>query len=227
MKLKLENQETATILQVTDTIEASHLPILKAGLTKLFQAGKKTIVLDFTAVTEKDFKDPALIQQIADLRSWASPLGGQVAVVSTIARLSHAPSRADALKLFVATAPVAAATPAQAAPIAAAPAAPAAPASFANPAEEEAHLTAQLKQLEAKKSELEKKLGGDAAAADLKKLQQLNSKLKKEIAHAEKIARRYLKLRTKEPIAVGPEKAAQDNLNKLVDSFLTQEGLVK
>lgn len=224
MKLKLENQDTATILQVTDTIEASHLPILKAGLTKLFQAGKKAIVLDFTAVTEKDFKDPALIQQIADLRTWASTLGSQVAVVSTIAKLSHAPSRADALKLLAT--PPSAAQPAAAAP-AAAPAAPAAPTSFANPAEEEASLAAQLKQLEVKKSELEKKLGGDAAAADLKKMQQLNSKLKKEIAQAEKIARRYLKLRTKEPVPAGPEKAAQDNLNKLVDSFLTQEGLLK
>ena len=199
---------------VTETIEASHLPILKAGLTKLIQAGKTKIVLDFTTITEKDFKDPALIPQVADLRTWASTLSAQVVVVSPIAKLAHAPTRAEALKLF--------ATPQTATP------APAAtPDPGANPAQQEAELTAQLKQLEAKKAELEKKLGGDAAAADLKKLQLLNSKLKKEITAAERIARKYLKYRTKEPVVAGPQQAAQNTLNQLVDSFLKQEGLLK
>src|SRR6185312_2949960 len=100
MKLKLENQAQATVLVVTETIEPSHLPILKAGLGKLVQAGKKAIVLDFSSVAEKDFKDPGLITQVQELKSWAETLGAKILVVSSIANLAHAPNREEALKLL-------------------------------------------------------------------------------------------------------------------------------
>jgi hypothetical protein len=205
MKLKLENQDQATILVVTEAIEASHLPILKAGLGKLFQAGKKAVILDFSAAREADFKEPGLMSQISELRAWAMSLGNQVAVVSALPKLGHAPTRSEALKLLApspATAPLA-------------------------PAEDETSLAAQLKQLELRKAELEKKIGGPATEADLKKLQQRNSMLKKNIRQAEKIAAKYLKLRTKEPVAPPPGQASSDTLHKLVESFLTQEGVLK
>jgi hypothetical protein len=201
MKLKLESQENVTILVVTESIEPTHVPVLKAGLTKLFQSGKKTILLDFTLVAESDFKDPTLFQQISDLRGWAAQSEAQVAVVSPIQKLGHAIARPEAMKIVTSQ--------------------------IAQLQSLEAKLQADLKSLEQKKADLEKKLGAAGQDADLKKAQLQNSLLKKNIATAEKIARKFMKLRSKEQPKLPAQQATQESLIKLTDQFLKQEGILK
>jgi hypothetical protein len=202
MKLKMESQENVTVLVVTEAIEPSHLPILKAGLTKLIQSGKKAILLDFTSVGEKDFKEPSLLQQISELRGWAAAMDAQVAVISANPKLGHAAQRVEGVQLVTSQ--------------------------IAQLLALEARLQAQLRTLEQRKADLEKKLGAAGAADDLKKVQQQNSLLKKNITAAEKISRRYLKLRSKEQQAKLPaQQATQENLIKLMEQFLKQEGVLK
>lgn len=202
MKLKMESQENVTILVVTESIEPPHLPILKAGLTKLFQTGKKSILLDFTAVQDADIKDPSLPQQISELRNWGTTQAAQVAVVSANPKLGHVASRPEGIKLVSSM--------------------------LAQLQGTEAKLQAELKVLEQRKADLEKKLGAAGAADDLKKVQLQNSLLKKNIASAEKLSKRYLKLRSKEQQAKLPaQQANSEYLTKLMDQFLLQEGILK
>src|SRR4051812_44267371 len=87
VKLKLETQQNATILVVSETMELAHLAVLKAGLSKLFQSGKKAVLLDFTSVT---LKDSSLPQQIFELRGFAHLSGAQVVVISPDPKIGHA-----------------------------------------------------------------------------------------------------------------------------------------
>jgi hypothetical protein len=200
MKLKLETQDAVTVLVVTEAVETSHIPILKAGLAKLFQTGKKTILLDFSQVAEKDFKDPSLFQQIAELRGWSQLSDAQVIVVSAIQNLGHAPSREAGIQLL--SSPV------------------------GQLQALESKLQAEYKMLEAKKAALQQKVGA-STTDDQKKLLAENSRLKKEIAQTEKLCRKFLKSRNKDPFQLPAMQVSQENLGKLVDSFLKTEGVLK
>lgn len=97
MKLKLDTADplnpSVTTLIVSESIEPSHVAVLKAGLTKLFQSGKKTILLDFTAVKPTELTTPTVSQDILALRVWAATSDAQVLVVSPIETLGHAKTR--------------------------------------------------------------------------------------------------------------------------------------
>lgn len=199
MKLKLETQDSVTILVVTERIESSHIPILKAGMAKLIQSGKKAILLDFTAVTEKDFAEPALLQQVADLRAWGSEAQAQVVVASAISAVGHTANRADGLKLM------------------------------ASPSDsllsQENALKAKCEVLEKQKAEMTAKLSA-GESTELKKVQLEGSTLKRNIKHVEQISRSLLKLRKQPPVKTPALQMNQEKLAELLNSLLTQEGVI-
>jgi hypothetical protein len=88
MKLKLDTPDplnpAVTTLAVSEAIELANIAVLKAGLTRLFQSGKKAVLLDFTGVKPEELKSPALSQEIFGLRSWALGAQAQVLVISAI-----------------------------------------------------------------------------------------------------------------------------------------------
>jgi hypothetical protein len=141
-----------------------------------------------------------LFEQISELRLWAPQLGGQVVTVSTLPALGHVATRAEAVQLL--NSPLAQLTAL------------------------EAGLRARLKELEKKKAELTQLLS-KSPASELKKMQNENSSLKKNLVQTEKTARVFLKQRTREPVKSPEAELRQKNLEALTDSFLQKEGLLK
>ena len=167
MKLKLEVQEGITILSVTEDVQAQHGPILKAGIAKLFQSGKKSILLDLTAVTQLD--EPAA-KDIEAIRATAPELEGQLVVASPLEGLGQAPNREIAIKQINSPLFGLLAT--------------------------EAQLTAKLKRLDKQKNEFNEKLTSmKSADGDILKLRKENSDLKQMIRTLEKQVYKLLTVR--------------------------------
>lgn len=199
MKLKLETQDQITVLVVTDTIELAHIPVLKAGITKLFQSGKKTLLLDLTAVPEAQLKVEALRAQLAELRTWALTQDADVVVVSSVA--GNAKSRGEGVALL--TSPL------------------------AKQQALETKLRVQIQQLETQKTKLTQALSLLGADADLKKVRIRNSQLKKDILAMEKVAKKFFTRRnTKKARASEPLESGLQNLTTLLDDFLKKEGVL-
>jgi hypothetical protein len=205
MKLKLETQDPAqpniTTLVVSETIEPANIAVLKAGLSKLFQSGKKNILLDFTPVLPGQISAPSLHKEISDLRGWAVSSDAQLLVVSPIETVGHAKPREEALKLM---------------------------SSSEGPLLDlEAKLQSDLKAAEQKKTELEQKLTQANAAGDPKLLMKENSDLKRSIAEAERLTYKFLKLRTQDPYALPSFQLAREALEEILTTVLKKEGVLE
>jgi len=194
--------EGITLLVVTEGIESSSLAILKAGLNKLVASGRRNILLDCTDLKESDIPDPALFSQISDLRGWAAALegGAQVLVISSIERMGHVRTREEGTALFNS--------------------------GTAHLLALEAKLQNDIKVLQARKAELETKLTQASAAGDPKALLKQNSDLKKSIADTDRLTRRFLKNRSKDPFQVPATELLQENLDQLLNTALKKEGIL-
>jgi hypothetical protein len=224
MKLRLETSTPAsastpastgaasdvTILVVTEGIESASLAILKAGLNKLIASGRRNLLLDCTALNESDIPDPALFSQISELRAWAAGLneqgggGAQVLVISPIERMGHVHTREEGITLLNS--------------------------GTAHLLALEAKLQGDIKNLQARKAELEAKLVQAGAAGDPKALLKQNSDFKKSIADTDRLTRRFLKNRSPspsgDPFQVPATELLQENLDQLLNAALKKEGIL-
>lgn len=78
MKLKLSQLGDIPVLEISEDVEAAHVPILRAGIVKFLHSGKNRIVLNLTKV--KQFPAQALKEVIA-LNTTAHELGGSIVTV--------------------------------------------------------------------------------------------------------------------------------------------------
>lgn len=209
MKLKLETASPIlqsvpaveiTLLGVTEGIEANSIAILQAGLKKLIAAGRRSVLLDCSNLKESDFQESSLPEQVSNLREWASSLGAQVIVVSAIEKLGHVRSREEGITLLsTGTAPLLAL---------------------------EAKLQSDVKALQARKAEIEAKIRQASSSGDPKALRRQNSDLKKSIADAERLSRRFLKNRANDPFQVPATELLQQTLGQMLDTVLKKEGIL-
>ena len=214
MKLKLETASPPvevvpagleiTLLVVTEGIEANSMAVLKAGLNKLIASGRRRILLDCSSLQESDFQDSSLISQVSGLREWALSLegqaGAQVIVISAAEKLGHVRSREEGITLLTSgTAPL---------------------------LELEAKLQSDIKVLQSRKAEIEAKLQRASASGDPKALRKQNSALKRSIADAERLTRRFLKNRANDPFQVPATELLQQALNQMLDTVLKKEGIL-
>lgn len=97
MNVKIENQDNFTVLVATGPLAANELPILKAGLTKLFQSGHKVVVLDLVAVPAATLGTPEALAAVASLRTLAGEKGAQLLIASPVTGIGDAAQRDDAI----------------------------------------------------------------------------------------------------------------------------------
>ena len=98
IKIKLESQENLTVLVVSETLQPSELPILRAGLAKLFQSGHKVVLLDLIAVPQQDLRTPEAIASIAGCRIFASEQGAQLVIASPVNGIGDVALRSEAVQ---------------------------------------------------------------------------------------------------------------------------------
>ncbi|MCM2323674.1 MAG: hypothetical protein NDJ90_10480 [Oligoflexia bacterium] len=198
MKLKLEVQNAIVILAVSESIAAQQIAVLKAGLNKLIQSGKKTILLDLSdpnlAVA------PADVNALAELREWAVDNGAQLMIASAMTGLGDGPTREETLKLL--TSPL------------------------GRLLLLEGRLRAQLKGLTQRKLELEQKLTSVSAEANsILTLRKENGELKKRIRDLEKQLRFRVEHRTR-PFETPGMDAKREAATRVLISVLEQEGIL-
>jgi hypothetical protein len=205
MKLKLETQNNSslevTVLVVTEKVELSHLAVLKAGLTKLIQSGKKNLLLDLAALQASDIAESSLPKLVLDLRTWAVGFGAQVLVISPIEALGHAKTREEGIKVLgSAEGPLLAM---------------------------EAKLQAELKAAQEKKEMVSKKLTQTSNSGDPKLLQKTNSMLKRSISETEKLVEKFLKLRQSDPHSLPAFQLSREALEEVLTTALKKEGILQ
>lgn len=200
MKLKLEAMDGITILSVSDFIGPQHLAVLKAGLLKLFQSGKKTVLMDLAGLAEESFQPLEVTQEIAALPSWALEQGGHLTIASPIPGLGDTPNREKAMDAL--TSPL------------------------GKMMALEARLMAQLKTIEAKKDEIEKRIASMSEdSGDIRELKRENRDLKSRVADLEKQIRTRLETRTnvsESQLTASKIEAA----SRILISVLEQEGVL-
>ena len=166
MKLKLTTQGTHTILSVTENVTQQQIPVLKAGISKIFQAGKKTVLLDLT----QTLADPAIIREMSELQLWAMELGAQLVAVTALRDVGQAGSVAEGIQLLGSQMALL----------------------LAN----ETKLKTQLSALEKQLVELDKKLNSVASNENaLAKLKKENADLRNHVTELEKEVARRLRNR--------------------------------
>jgi hypothetical protein len=204
MKLKLDTPDSVnpslTTLIVSENIESSHIAVLKAGLTKLFQSGKKSILLDFTLVKPSELTVTNISQEILALRVWAAGFDAQVLVVSPLETLGHAKNREDAIKIIGSSE----------GPLLA----------------HEAKLQAELQTALAKKKLLEQKLTEANANGDPKALLRTKSDLTRSVNEAQRITSRFLKNRSSDPYSLPAFQLAREALEEILVTVLKKEGVL-
>ena len=202
VKLKLEIDGDITFLVVSEAVDMKQLPVLKAGLKKLFQSNKKTIVLDFLAVPETCFQqDTAMTSEISQLPKWAQELGAQLLVASGADGVHGYASRQGALEYLQVEINRLLAT--------------------------ENQLTHELAEAEQLKAEIRKKLDTNAAEiAKLKNLKKDHSRLKKEITQLEEAIQRQLARRIPPVETLMSIKQKNTTVRNLLITVLEQEGAI-
>ena len=198
MKLKLEQSSDITILTVSDAIEASQIPILKAGLNKLFQSKKCLVILDLLLVKNEFLTIQPMLNELSSLPHWAHEQGAQLAIISTATGVGTASTREEGIKAIKSP--------------------------FAGLQMLEAKLQAQLKMLEAQKNDYTQKLNS-AGAGDVRNLGSENSRLKNKVKTLEEVNARFLKKITP-PHQNASTKAKWENLQNILSMILVQEGLM-
>ncbi len=198
MKLKLEAQNSVTILTVSEAVTPQDIAVLRAGVNKLIQGGKKSILLDAIAVPNECA--PAL-QEVAGFQNFVQDANAQLIVASPLQGVGHAPTRPEALQVLQSP--------------------------LANLLSLEAKLQYQIKELEKQKSTIEQKLAAaPSGEGDVKTLQKENSRIKALIKDLEKQIEKKLKSR-KEPWKPDElSQAKAETLRRTLTAVLEQEGVL-
>ena len=200
MKLKLEIQDNRAVLAISDAITQAHIPILKAGLNKLIQSGKHSIILDLGALKKEDFDKDDTVTEIAGLKEWALENDTQLAIVSSLSSFGAFATREAAIQSLESP--------------------------IAKLLALEGSLKSQLKTLDVKKSGLEARLSSvSAGAAEAKELQRKSSDLTKLVRNLELQIEAYLKVRI-QPNASDPIEQKTRMLNQVLIAVLEQEGIL-
>jgi hypothetical protein len=198
MKLKLEIEQGIAILSVTESVGPQDVLVLKAGLTKLIQSGKKSILIDLTRALKPG--PESVIQELASLPAWAQATDAQVIFASSLSQLGPSTTRDQALHSFNS--------------------------SGAKLLSVEAKLVSQLTALQQKKTVAEQKLSGRAAEeGDLKTMRRENAELKKLVRTLEKQIRDLLKSR-REPFLSPITQPQIDAAQRTIINVLKQEGTI-
>lgn len=197
MKLALEAQEGVTVLVVTEDVLVPHAAILKAGIRKMAAAGKKSLLIDLTAVTPPN---DAALRAIAEIRAEASSLGAQIAIASPVQGVGDASTRAEALAQMRSV--------------------------LGGLLSSEASLKARRDQLEKRKAELTQKLSGSGMSdVEIKALRKSNSDLKKTVrrleAHVVALFGAWSSFR-----APDPQLKRQEQVDQVLSSVLGQENIL-
>ncbi|OFZ83028.1 MAG: hypothetical protein A2583_13285 [Bdellovibrionales bacterium RIFOXYD1_FULL_53_11] len=190
--------EGITVLAVTEEIKNQHGPILKAGISKLFQSGKKTLLLDLTSVTQVD---EGIAKEVQEIIHMAPEMDAQIIVVSPIDGIGQAPSRDIAIKQMQSALFGLLAT--------------------------EAKLQAKLRLLEQKKNQFIEKLNGmKTGEVDVLSLRKENGELKKRAQELEKGISKFLSKR--EDVKYNQMLTDRFNMvTKTLNQILTQDGVVQ
>jgi hypothetical protein len=197
LKLKLEIQEGVTILVVTEDVTNQHFAILKAGLLKLFQSGKKSILLDLIGVTQMT---PDVMREITVLQQLAPEMDGQLMIASLLGESGHAATREEAIRQMNTTLYGLLGT--------------------------EARLQARLRRLERARADLSAKVGASGTMdAEIRGLKRENSDLKRIIRDLEAHVRTLVASRG-EPPEGGPTIEKVDSIKKTLTAVLEQEGVL-
>jgi DNA repair exonuclease SbcCD ATPase subunit len=202
VKLKLEpGTGGAKILSVTESIAAQQVPMLKAGLGKLFESGESLILLDLTTLPRAMLQDKAVLAGIQDIKSWSLSLPQELFVASSVPELSDALSVSE-LQAMVQS-------------------------PLARLLASETKYKARLDELTRKKAELEKSLTSlDAEGAKLRAQRQTNTQLKKLITRLEAVLKVYEKER-KPVVDMDPAlKTKLDQVEKTLKSILQTNGVI-
>jgi hypothetical protein len=199
MKLKLETVEGVAVLTVSETLVMQDIQILKAGLSKLFAAEKKKVVLDLRAVAEATLNEEVRLQ-LAMLPSWAQTVDAQVLNVSLLEAVGQAPEREAAIKLFD--------NP------------------LTRVAINETKLAAQVRSFQRRKDELEKQLSSDPASAGLKELRKQNKDLIQQTRVLQDEINRLMKGR-RSPYPADAEGKKWKELNDTVLGIMNQNKMLQ
>lgn len=201
MKIKLKTKDDIRILVVTEEVTPQHAKVLKAGITKLFktEGSNHPILVDVTAVNEKDAES---LKEIKSLHPVAKSLGVRFMIVSGVKGIGDLPTLDEAVKQLNSP--------------------------LAKLLAKEGSLTAQLKNLKAKKEFLDKKLDeANKAGGDVALLKKQNSDLKALILSLATQVQRLLGERKSDP---GDFPSAQEKFQKVdgvLSKILEAEGITK
>ena len=199
MKLKLETQDATTVLIVTGPVTADNIPVLKAGLLKFAQTGKTQVILDLTAVREREIESPAAIIELDLMSQWAAEHDFDLLVASLVQDLGDVPSAAHALAIYDSPA--------------------------ADLLIQECILKAEVRRLKSRKANLENKLESlKGEAVKIRQLKKDNSHLEKTIDGLERQIFKLLEKRAEPPL---PPSAKTAELEKTLQPLLYQLGIVR
>ena len=201
VKLKLEMQQNVAILSVLESVVVQDVAVLRAGLNKIFQSGRKSVVVDLTGLSEGSLGDGAA-SELVQLGAWAASLEGQVIIASPIAAVGQAPDREKAVALLGTN--------------------------IAKLLANEARLNSQIKTLQARKAQLEKALGAaqGGGTQDAQALKQEAYRLKQLVESLESQIKLLMKDR-KDPFLPNDTLAKKrDTLNDTVISILRERGMI-
>lgn len=199
MKLKIDTHEGITILALTEAITVQHLPVLKAGLSKIAGSGRKRIVLDLTGVKESEI-EAACLEELSILPGWAQlTIDALVIWAGGPPALQGQLSLADALNFIKSP--------------------------DALLQVKEAKLKIELRGLEKFKTQLEGTLQKLEQNKELLKVKRENSECRAAITFLEDQISQRLKSRL-EPYPADFTKIKMDSLHKTLVSVLEQDGLL-
>ena len=199
MKLKLEVEQGIAILSITETVASQDILVMRAGLSKLFQSGKKSVLLDLTQMSRSSATE-AILHELMTVPGWANGSDAQVIIASSVAGFGQAQSRQQGVQLFNS--------------------------SGAKLLASEAKLASQLRALQDQKSAAEQNLGSRGSLdADVRSLKRENAELKQLIKNLEKQIKQLLKSRT-EPFESAITRPQTDAIHKTIANVLKQEGLI-
>jgi hypothetical protein len=199
VKLKLEMHNQVAVLTVSEGLTPKDGAILRAGLGKLIQSGKKVLLLDLVAVPIKDF-DAGLAADLASLQGWAQDSEAQLLIASPAAKIGNAATRAEALHILESP--------------------------LASLLAVEARLKSRADKLARLKAETEKLLAaGDAQGGDIRTVRQENGRLRKMNHAVEKRLEKLLATR-KQDFVNDANRAKADALERTLVFLLKADGVL-
>ncbi len=202
MKLKLEVRDGKTFLSISEGLTPEQVPVIKAGLNKLSQSGKKIVVLELTALPQAHLCDEKTRAQLLSLPPWAQEIGLELSINGL--EDGTAPSQIEAP-----------------APASTYPDTP-----LGRLQATEATLTSEFKKLEAQKNDFNRKMEAMASGEkEIKDLQLQNSRIQRLIVFLEGELKRLSKKR-KDPISSEALASQLDAVQKTLKSVLEREGVL-